>query len=45
MGIFPGQDFTAFDMLTGTSYHWNSERNYVQLNPWDMPVHLFKIEV
>jgi len=44
MGIWPGQDFTVFDILTGRRYRWNNEWNYVELNPWEMPVHLFKIE-
>ncbi len=45
MGISPGQDFTAFDILTGRSYIWNQEWNYIELNPYDLPVHLFKIEI
>jgi starch synthase (maltosyl-transferring) len=45
IGIYPGQDFTVFDIMTNISYHWNSEWNYVELTPWDMPVHLFRIEV
>ena len=44
MGIYPGEDFTVLDMLTGNRYHWNSEWNYVALNPWELPVHLFRIE-
>jgi starch synthase (maltosyl-transferring) len=45
IGIWPGQDFTVFDILTGQTYRWNQEWNYVELHPWDMPVHLFKIEL
>ncbi|HVV56601.1 MAG TPA: alpha-1,4-glucan--maltose-1-phosphate maltosyltransferase, partial [Mucilaginibacter sp.] len=45
LGISPGQDFTVYDILTGNSYTWNQEWNYVQLEPWDLPVHLFRIEV
>ncbi len=45
MGIWPGQDFTAFDILTGRSYIWNQEWNYVELDPGYLPVHLFKIEL
>ncbi len=44
MGIWPGQDFTVFDILTGRSYIWNQEWNYVELAPRQLPVHLFKIE-
>ena len=45
LGIAPGQDFKVFDILTGNSYIWNHEWNYVQLEPSDLPVHLFRIEV
>jgi len=45
MGLFPGEDFTVFDILTNRSFRWNSEWNYVELNPWDLPVHLFRIEI
>ena len=44
MNIWPGQDFTAFDILTGRTYIWNQEWNYIELDPSQMPVHLFKIE-
>jgi starch synthase (maltosyl-transferring) len=45
LGISPGQDFTVYDILTGNTYTWNQEWNYVQFEPWDLPVHLFRIEV
>ena len=45
LGIPPGQDFNVYDILTGRDYTWNQEWNYIALNPWEMPVHLFKIEV
>jgi starch synthase (maltosyl-transferring) len=45
MGIWPGQDFIVFDILTGSHYIWNQEWNYVELTPWESPVHLFKIEL
>jgi len=45
LGVFPGEDFTAFDILTGASYTWNQEWNYIELNPYDLPVHFFKIEI
>jgi len=44
LGIEAGQDFTVYDILTGNSYIWNQEWNYVQLEPWDLPIHLFRIE-
>jgi len=45
LGVFPNEDFTAYDILTGRSYIWNQEWNYIELNPYDLPVHLFKIEI
>lgn len=31
------------DLITGNSYSWNNEWNYIELSP-DLPFHLFKIE-
>ena len=31
------------DLITGNSYDWNKEWNYVELNP-ELPFHLFKIQ-
>ncbi|HVW15958.1 MAG TPA: alpha-1,4-glucan--maltose-1-phosphate maltosyltransferase [Mucilaginibacter sp.] len=45
LGVEPGQDFNVYDILTGNTYTWNQEWNYVQLEPRDLPVHLFRIEV
>jgi len=45
MGLTPGQDFSVFDILTRRNYIWNQEWNYIELNPWEMPVHLFKIDM
>jgi starch synthase (maltosyl-transferring) len=45
LGISPGQDFSVYDILTGNTYTWNQEWNYVQFEPWDLPIHLFRIEV
>jgi len=45
LGIEPGQDFTVYDILTGNTFTWNQEWNYVQLDSSDLPAHLFRIEV
>ena len=45
LGLHEGQSFTVFDMITGQSYEWMHEWNYVELNPHHMPVHLFRIEL
>jgi starch synthase (maltosyl-transferring) len=45
LGISAGQDFQVYDIISGNTYTWNQEWNYVQLEAWDLPVHLFRIEV
>ncbi|MEM0999454.1 MAG: alpha-1,4-glucan--maltose-1-phosphate maltosyltransferase [Bacteroidota bacterium] len=44
IGIAPGQEFTVHDLISGNSYLWNQEWNYVELNPFALPFHLFRIE-
>lgn len=40
-GIYPS--VRVVDLITGNNYEWNSEWNYVELNP-DLPFHLLKIQ-
>ncbi|MBT8318040.1 MAG: alpha-1,4-glucan--maltose-1-phosphate maltosyltransferase [Lutibacter sp.] len=42
LGIHHGQGIEVKDLLTGNSYHWNSEWNFVQLHP-SLPIHIFRI--
>lgn len=37
------QPVQIVDLITGNSYDWNKEWNYVELNP-ELPFHLFKIQ-
>ncbi|MFC6876428.1 alpha-1,4-glucan--maltose-1-phosphate maltosyltransferase [Flavobacterium myungsuense] len=37
------QSVQIVDLITGNSYDWNKEWNYVELNP-ELPFHLFKIQ-
>ena len=32
------------DLLSGESYQWHNEWNYVELHPYRMPAHIFKVE-
>lgn len=41
--INPGHGITVHDLLTGASYNWNQEWNYVELGP-ELPFHFFRIE-
>lgn len=42
VGISYDHPFTVHDMLSGDRYEW-SERNFVSLNPDDMPAHVLKV--
>jgi starch synthase (maltosyl-transferring) len=35
--------FTVEDLLSGSRYQWNGEWNYVEVNPWHMPAHIFRV--
>jgi starch synthase (maltosyl-transferring) len=43
LGIHNGQSITVTDLITGNSYIWNKEWNFVELHP-SLPFHLFKIK-
>ncbi|NTV17193.1 MAG: alpha-1,4-glucan--maltose-1-phosphate maltosyltransferase [Chlorobiaceae bacterium] len=35
--------FKVEDLLNGLSYNWSGEWNYVEVNPWNMPAHIFRV--
>jgi starch synthase (maltosyl-transferring) len=43
LGIHAGQSITVTDLITGNSYIWDKEWNFVELHP-TLPFHLFKIQ-
>jgi starch synthase (maltosyl-transferring) len=43
LGIHAGQSITVTDLITGNSYIWYKEWNFVELHP-TLPFHLFKIQ-
>ena len=43
MGVQPGEKLTMKDLISGNSYIWDKEYNYVELSP-ELPFHLFKIQ-
>ena len=45
LGIAPDQSYKVYDLLTGAYYTWQGERNYVELDPYVLPMHLLRIEV
>ena len=42
LGVHPGHQVTVSDLVTGSSYNWYSEWNFVELHP-TLPFHIFKI--
>lgn len=42
-GIDPNETFQVQDLLTGSRYFWSGWRNYVELNPWTLPAHIFLV--
>jgi starch synthase (maltosyl-transferring) len=44
LGLGYDQPYQIRDMLSGEKYRWQGEYNYVQLNPYQMPAHILKIE-
>ncbi|MFD1141358.1 alpha-1,4-glucan--maltose-1-phosphate maltosyltransferase [Larkinella insperata] len=45
MGIRDDQQYSVHDLLTGSHYTWTGQWNYVELDPYLLPMHLFKIEI
>ncbi|GAB3332067.1 alpha-1,4-glucan--maltose-1-phosphate maltosyltransferase [Larkinella ripae] len=44
LGIGDDQEYTVHDLLTGAYYTWKGQWNYVELDPYLLPMHLLKIE-
>lgn len=45
LGIGPDQEYLVRDLLTEATYTWKGEWNYVELDPYILPMHLLKIEL
>ncbi|GAB3807413.1 alpha-1,4-glucan--maltose-1-phosphate maltosyltransferase [Spirosoma humi] len=45
LGIGYDQPYKVHDLLTGAYYTWQGEQNYVELDPYVLPMHLFRIEL
>jgi starch synthase (maltosyl-transferring) len=35
--------YQVLDLISGNQYQWNGEWNYVELNPYMLPMHVFKV--
>ena len=43
LGLQDDQKYRVHDLLSGATYEWEGEWNYVQLNPFEMPAHIFRL--
>ena len=43
LGLAPDQPFQVHDLLTGARYLWHGSRNFVQLDPHQVPAHIFRV--
>ncbi|MHA7101689.1 alpha-1,4-glucan--maltose-1-phosphate maltosyltransferase [Roseivirga pacifica] len=44
MGLEPNKPLRMKDLVTGNSYIWHEEWNYVELDPHQVPYHIFSID-
>lgn len=42
-GLSHQHSFKVEDLLNGNQYNWNGEWNFVEMNPWIMPAHIFRV--
>lgn len=43
LGIEYDQDYQAHDLISDERYRWHGFHNYIQLSPWVMPAHIFRL--
>ena len=43
LGLNPDQSYQVHDLLADTTYQWRGSRNYVELNPQEIPAHIFQV--
>jgi len=41
--VEPGQAFEVHDLVTDTTYVWHGPENYVRLDPFEEPAHIFRV--
>jgi starch synthase (maltosyl-transferring) len=44
LGLTPGEPLMVKDLLSGDKYTWGTDQNYVELNPYEMPAHILRVE-
>jgi starch synthase (maltosyl-transferring) len=45
MGLPYDRSFSVVDVITGEAYRWQGSANYVELDPYRLPFHLFRVEL
>jgi starch synthase (maltosyl-transferring) len=43
LGLEADQPFNVHDLLTGARYRWHGSRNFVRLDPHQVPAHIFRV--
>ena len=43
LGLEPDQQFQVHDLISDARYLWHGSANYVELNPHELPAHVFRI--
>jgi starch synthase (maltosyl-transferring) len=43
-GIAPEQHYQVHDLIADARYSWRNWRNYVELNPFVRPAHIFRVQ-
>jgi starch synthase (maltosyl-transferring) len=43
LGLADATSFDAHDLLNGGTYHWSGAHQYVRLDPWRSPAHIFAL--
>jgi len=44
LGLRADQPYSVTDLLSGSKYRWQGEWNFIELNPYAMPAHIFRVE-
>jgi starch synthase (maltosyl-transferring) len=43
LGVSHDRTFQVHDLLSGARFSWRGSRNFVELNPHEMPAHIFEV--
>jgi starch synthase (maltosyl-transferring) len=44
LGLDPAKPYEVHDLLADATYQWQGSRNYVELDPQEIPAHIFRID-